>query len=272
VRRRDGSVEALGLDAAVNPAMGAVVQYALRRAPERAPEIAFFDASGVEVRRYTQGVPGALGLCRFVWNLRLPGVEPVTAPDLDPWQRPDGPRVLAGDYEVRLSVDGLTLSAPLRVEPDPRRRASTDDLREQFAFLLAVRDQLGLCNRTINAIDAQLGRVRALAPTAGGSVSPVVAQLEALRGGLIDVHMRGAQLWPSGVHEKLNALFAAADSADAAPTRQEREVLATLAAQVAAMVGRLEAILDTPAMRAVEAATATARTLFEGEGGAPPQR
>src|SRR5262249_33427437 len=57
-------------------------------------------------------------------------------------------------------------------------------------------------------------------------------ELHAIRGTLIDVHMSEAQLWPSGIHEKLNALFDAVDSADYAPPRQTRDVYTELSAQL----------------------------------------
>ena len=269
VRRADGSVTAVGLDVALNRPEGVVVQYALECAPERPPTIAFLDAAGSELRRYERDVPGQAGLNRFAWNLRLAGVEPVKAPDLEPWPRPDGPLVLPGDYTVRLHVDGTVATAPFRVEPDPRIGQPMAALRAQYAFLLEIRDQLALLNRTLNAIDDRRGRLWALAGEGAGGVvariSAAQAELDALRGDLIDVHMGGAQLWPSGLSEKLNALFASADSADAPPTRQEREVLDHLSAQLAERANRFAALLQTPAMRALDEATARARALLGRE-------
>src|SRR5262249_23016737 len=65
--------------------------------------------------------------------------------------------------------------------------------------------------------------------------------LRAIRGALIDTNYRGAQLWASGLHEKLNALFDTVDSGDRAPSRQAREVLAVLSDQLEALLRRWRA-------------------------------
>jgi hypothetical protein len=59
---------------------------------------------------------------------------------------------------------------------------------------------------------------------------------------LIDVDYRGAQLWPSGLHEKLNALFDTVDSGDHAPARQAREVFAVLSGQLDRLLQRFRAV------------------------------
>jgi hypothetical protein len=63
-------------------------------------------------------------------------------------------------------------------------------------------------------------------------VQAVSGELRAIRGTLIDVHMRQSQLWSSGLHEKFNALFDSVDSADYRPPRQAREVFARLRGQL----------------------------------------
>ena len=55
--------------------------------------------------------------------------------------------------------------------------------------------------------------------------------------------MSEAQLWPNGVHEKLNALFDAVDSADYAPPRQTRDVYAELSVQLDALTTGLDTLV-----------------------------
>ena len=87
----------------------------------------------------------------------------------------------------------------------------------------------------INDIDATTARFDSPQREEQGDVRREVA---ALRGALIDADYRGAQLWPSGLHEKLNALFDAVDSGDRAPARQARDVYAALDAQVEELAAR----------------------------------
>ena len=68
------------------------------------------------------------GVNRFVWNLRLPGAPRVEAADLEPWHRDDGPMVVPGSYQVRLTVDDQSLTQSFEVVPDPRIAAGPEDL------------------------------------------------------------------------------------------------------------------------------------------------
>lgn len=185
--------------------------------------------------------------------MRLPGAPDVTAPDLEPWPRPDGPMVLPGSYQVRLTVGEHRLVLPFEIEPDPRITASWEDLQAQFELLQGIIEKLSLTNVTINQIDALLAQAKVweqrTAGLAGGeavrrALAGLQGELHAIRGTLIDVHMQEAQLWPSGLHEKFNALFDAVDSADYVPTGQSREVFAELSAQLDELVERLRRVLD----------------------------
>jgi hypothetical protein len=60
----------------------------------------------------------------------------------------------------------------------------------------------------------------------------ITSELGAIRAKLIDVNMKQSQLWPSGLHEKFNALLDSVDGADYAPPRQARDVYSALCAQL----------------------------------------
>ena len=57
---------------------------------------------------------------------------PISAVFRETPREPRGPWAVPGTYTVRLSVDGRTLSQPLRVKLDPRVKSSAEDLRAQF--------------------------------------------------------------------------------------------------------------------------------------------
>ena len=77
-----------------------------------------------------------------------------------------------------------------------------------------MREQIVVLERRLATSEAPLVRER---------LDTVGAELGAIRGELIDVRYTEAQLWPTGLHEKLNALFDAVDSA-ASPARQMQEL------------------------------------------------
>ncbi len=263
-RLPSGEVAAEYADVGENPPEGVVVWYHLPEAARTPPSLAILDADGRVLREFAGAdVPGRAGLNRFEWNLRLPGATPVGAADLQPWERPDGPLVLPGRYSVRVTVDSWRAAAAFELRPDPRVRTGGEDLAAQQAMLLSIRDRLSQTNETINAIDALRGqlvdwdrRAWARAGVVEGAASRLRAELESIRGQLIDVHMRGSQLWASGLHEKLNALFASVDSADYAPPRQARAVFTELSAQVVDLSARFQSLLaeEVPALNAAIAA------------------
>jgi len=268
VKQADGSLAYQHLDAGENPPAGAVIQYYLAEKPADGVTLTVRDGGGHEVRSCTgkdDKVPAEAGINRFIWNLRRPGSPRVTASDLEPWHRPDGPMVLPGTYQVELTAGDQTRTQPLVIEPDPRIRTSRDDLQAQHDFLLEILAALTTTNEAINRIDALREQ---LAPwerrtedqdedaEVRAAVTGLRDELAAIRGRLIDVNMRQAQLWPSGLHEKLNALFESVDSADYAPPRQAREVFAELSRQLSELTGQLDAVLADGVPRLAAAAAA----------------
>ena len=73
----------------------------------------------------------APGLNRVTWNLSYPG--PTTFPGMILWGATTaGPAALPGSYEVRLTVDGVAQTQPLRIRKHPLRATDDADLKEQF--------------------------------------------------------------------------------------------------------------------------------------------
>jgi photosystem II stability/assembly factor-like uncharacterized protein len=253
IRKADGEHEVRYLDAGENPPNGVVIHYYLSEPPQDTLSLAFLDAEGRELRRYTSGVdrlPAAAGMNRFLWNRRLPGAPKVLAADLEPVARPDGAMVVPGRYAVRLALGAHAETHAFDILPDPRVKTAAGDLEQQFELLGAIIARLSTVNETINAIDEVRDQVRLLdrrlraaeAPSARERLDAVGAELDAIRGKLIDVHWSEAQLWPSGLHEKLNALFDVVDSADRAPARQMHEVFDHLSGELDALLRRWRAV------------------------------
>jgi cell division septum initiation protein DivIVA len=53
---------------------------------------------------------------------------------------------------VRLTVDGQTLTSPLRIVPDPERSAPQADLDAQLQFALRVRDDISKLTAVVNRV------------------------------------------------------------------------------------------------------------------------
>ena len=189
-------------------------------------------------------MPNAAGVNRFTWNLRYPGVESPKAADLATWDRPDGPLIAPGEYRIALSANGSSADVPFVLTANPIMATEQDDLVAQRDFLLGVLESLDRTNRTIDRVDAlrdqlAIWRDRTDDSSLLEGIAVVSADLDEIRGNLIDVNMKGSQLWPSGLHEKFNALLDSADGADYAPPKQAIEVTEQLDGQLIGLIAWL---------------------------------
>jgi len=144
-----------------NPPPGAVIYFAVKEKPKGAT-IEILDSAGKLVRRYTSTELEPLdepldpdddkpkpqidikpGLNRFVWDLRYEDAPRVKGYYLYEYANgAKGPLALPGKYQVKLTVDGKMLSAPLELKPDPRVKAAPADLEKQFATLQNIHAEL----------------------------------------------------------------------------------------------------------------------------------
>ena len=224
------------LNAGHNPRAGIVFWYYLAQAPDEAITLNFQSADGELIRSYSSAEDGgpaaAAGLNRFEWNMRYPGAAAVDGVD-GWWERPDGPLVVPGEYGAELVVDGERKSQRFEVRADPRVETSADDLQQQLDMLLAIRDRLSRNNELINRLvklkrQAEAWAARSDEASLQAAAASIAAEVDGRLPSLINVGYTESQLYESGIHEKLNALFESVDSADYAPPQQAKEVFALL--------------------------------------------
>ena len=108
------------------------------------------------------------GIQRAVWDLRYEGARKIKNGRIDTGDPHTGPRVPPGSYTVKLTAGGKTLTAPLRVDPDPRGDLKQADLDAQAAFAVRVRDDISKLTDLVNQLrsvkDQLKARNAALAP------------------------------------------------------------------------------------------------------------
>jgi hypothetical protein len=119
-------------------------------------------------------MPKNAGLHRFVWDLRYPDPDQLlytyygihvnyfeytladhAIPHNTPWHEPQGPMVVPGRYEIRLTVDGVTHRQPITVKLDPRLNVSTQELQQQLDLAQKVAESMGATYESYNQV-AQL--------------------------------------------------------------------------------------------------------------------
>jgi photosystem II stability/assembly factor-like uncharacterized protein len=177
-----------------NPPQGLVIDYYLKQ-PARDVQLQIFNAEGTLVRSYSNApikpldqppppapgfwelpsrpLPETAGEHRVSWDLRYPtppalffdqssGAVPEDTPFI-----PQGPMALPGDYQVKLTVDGVSYSQPVLLKQDPRlddSPAAIDGIRRQLALsqrIIAVMSASKSAFELANGLDAKLSALHA---------------------------------------------------------------------------------------------------------------
>ncbi len=171
-----------------NPAPGAYIDYFLKEPTDGPVTLEIQDALGNTVRRYSSAQkagnppksvpiaprwfpkPQALstksGMHRFIWDLRYGRSGESVAGDNDDAdeERWVGPLVLPGIYRIKLTVDGKTLTEPLRVTMDPRSHATSAELAAQFRWAQRAFEDMIVAQKSvaeIKGLEAQLENAKA---------------------------------------------------------------------------------------------------------------
>ncbi len=162
---------------AENPPNGAMIDYFLK-APAGVVQLEIYDSQRKLVRRFSSEdqrlakhsplpiaerwfpkpelLEKSAGMHRFVWNLAWgsSGAQETGEVSEDDYLAPRGPHALPGEYEVRLTVDGKTLTQPLKLIMDPRVQANPKDLQDQLRLALEIFQQTQSPRKALAEADA----------------------------------------------------------------------------------------------------------------------
>jgi photosystem II stability/assembly factor-like uncharacterized protein len=239
-----------------NPPAGAVIDYFLPREAKGVVTLEVLDSNGNLVRRYRSDdppdmsdeelareliprywialprtLPKQRGMHRWVWDLHYPAPVsttrgfPISAvPHATP-REPQGPIALAGDYRVRLTVDGRTLEQPLSLKPDPRVTASAEALEEQFRLAAKLGGLLTASSQALLQAQSEQKQLRDIKATGNTrqAVDAFAAKLAVLLGGNRETETAAAAkaeartLLPE-TQGSLDGLYKDVTRGDAAPT------------------------------------------------------
>ena len=247
-----------------NPPNGAVIYYWLKAKP-REIRLEFLDGTGKVVRSFTgrttpegQAAPPPageppvvmdIGLNRFVWNYRLPNAT--TLPGLIMWGGSlAGPRVVPGNYQVRLTVDGKVAGTEsFALKADPRIATTAEDFKKQYDFILMANQKLSATHGAIleirdirRQLDELSGRLKPEQKDLKDRVAEIGKKLTAVEEELIQTKIRSGQdalNYPIKLNNKLAALSATVDGGDFAPTMQAYDVYNDLTARIDAQLAAL---------------------------------
>lgn len=252
-----------GAPIGANPPNGAVVHYFLKDKPKQEVVLEFLDASGKIIRKFSgkpnaPNVPGETpvpleaGLNRFVWNFRYPNATGL--PGLIMWGGSlAGPRVVPGNYQVRLTVDGKAVSTEsFAVKSDLRLATTAEDFQKQFDFLMKSNQKLTETHEVILEIrdlrkqfEDLSARLKPDQKELKDKAADIIKKLTAVEEELMQTKIKSSQdalNFPIKLNNKLAALASTVDSADYAPTNQSYDVYNDLTAKIDAQLAILARI------------------------------
>ncbi len=269
--------------AGANPLYGAVIDYRLAREPKDNEEITleFLDASGKSLRKFSnkgdadddtdagagggeeggfgrrapRKIPAKAGLNRFAWDLRLADASRFKGLIL--WGGGlQGPQIVPGSYQVKLTAFGVTQTRSLEVGSDPRLSTTVADYQKRYDLHLAIRDKLNETHEAIVKIRDARDQIKAVSDRAK-TVTPrdsaiattgrsLIKDLTAVEEALYQTKNRSAQdplNYPIRLNNKLANLVGVLTSADAPPTDQTRAVYQDVAGRIDVELAKLKVLL-----------------------------
>jgi len=270
-----------------NPAGGVVVYYSLKAKPTTDLVLEFMDGGGKSINKFTTRLPrgggggqapatgeqpqpggeegffggGApargttdVGLNRFVWDMRYP--DATRFPGMILWAgQTNGPKVVPGTYQVKLTVDGQTLTQSFEVKPDPRLTTTAADYAKQLDLSLKIRDKLSETHNAIIQIRDVKKQIDDLVKRVGPQSRPIVDAGNALTKKLTEVEEALYQTknqssqdplnFPIRLNNKLAALLGVVARSETPPNDQSFAVYEELTAQINAQLQKLSQVMKT---------------------------
>ena len=275
-----------------NPANGVVVYYSLKAKPTSDVVLELLDSTGKSIRKVTARAPrpqaspqpgaaqltmpaeqqppateeesffgGAparvttdVGLNRFVWDMRYP--DATRFPGMILWAgQTQGPRVAPGSYQVKLTVDGQTMTETFEVKPDPRLTTTPADYAKQLDLALKIRDKLTETHNAIiqirdvkKQIDDLVKRVGPQSKPIADSGNALIKKLTEVEEALYQTKNQSSQdplNFPIRLNNKLAALMGVVSRSETPPNDQSIEVYNDLVRQIDAQLAKLSGIMKT---------------------------
>lgn len=258
-----------------NPAYGTPINYYLPTEDTGKISISILDQEENVIR--TLDGSNKKGVNRVMWDLRYEptykprlrtqppgrpwvqlngeGWRPLVTWDLDLWRGQFGPRVVPGKYKAVINVDGQEYTKELTVLKDPKTDGSVDDIKQQVALSLELRDAMNLAVTMINKIEILRSELTELTPSLEKKSDIKEAQRindlsTTIISTLYDIHLTGARedafRSPMRLYGRLSALASdiTASGIDFKPTNQQGEVHEVLNTRLIKSKSQFEKLID----------------------------
>ena len=264
-----------------NPPDGAIVDYVLKSPSATPVTLEILDPKGSVVRRYSSAdIPEPIdpilnvptywvrpprilssgpGLHRFVWDFRYPDPPaaehdyPISAVYRDTPRVPQGVLALPGTYTVKLTVDGMSLTQPLKFRMDPRVPTSLEGLTAQFDLAMRIDGALRRNDDALKSVRKYRATLReriakASDPAEKEKLEGIDTKAAALEGGRSGRRGRRgsatAEMDFGRIAGALLGLLDVVESTDGAPTTQAVAAAADLEKALDAVLARWQSVRE----------------------------
>jgi photosystem II stability/assembly factor-like uncharacterized protein len=191
------------------------------------------------------------GLNRFVWDMRYPGAT--VFPGMVIWSaRPEnGPLAVPGQYQVRVTANGVTQTQPLTIRKNPEYTHVSDaELQQQFDLAIQIRDRTSEANQAVidirelkKQISERLEKSRNQRLKEAGDL--VTKRLSAVEEEIYQVRNQSNQdplNFPIKINNRLAALRRSVENGDNPPTDASYAVFKELSAELQKQLDAFAAI------------------------------
>ena len=240
---------------------GVTIDFWLKSAPSGDVSLEILDGHGKTIRKYsthrerpTGGEPTGfarffraaqltknVGLNRFSWDLRYESAHEV--PGAVSWGgSPLGPMAAPGTYQVKLTVDGQSYTAPLEVKLDPRLHATQAELDKQLELALQVQAVVSSAHDAVNQIRALHAQLDDIQKRLGPNQKNIADAAKALDGKAVAIEDQLIQSksksnedplnYPIMLADQMMALGGSVDGAPSGPTDADYTVFNQLKPQI----------------------------------------
>lgn len=158
-----------------------------------------------------------------------------------------GPKVVPGEYKVRMTLDGMTQEESFKVLADPRYESTQAELEEQFEFLLGVRNKLTETHQTIKMIRYYRAEMDSMAKKPK-NLKLILVEMDEIEKTLYQTQNKSGQdplNFPIRLNNKLAHLSSVVGNGDYRPTDQSVEVKVELVTKIDAELSRFKKLEQT---------------------------
>ncbi|MCK5652194.1 MAG: hypothetical protein KAJ42_12480, partial [Gemmatimonadetes bacterium] len=236
---------------------GAVIDYYFADSPGGSVTLEILDAAGDVVRSYTGGdaparttttqgmrapqmmrfagsrVDTSPGMHRFVWDLTVAGPE---------GSNRGGPRVVPGQYQARLTADGVSQTRTFRLLIDPRVAedgVTQADLQDQFDISMEI---LALMTEAQGLVAELEGAMERMSGESGQEARRALAELEEIHAALVTDRSISSYPQPM-LLDQIQYLYSMLQTADQKPGRDAYERLEVRKREVVELAQRMRAAM-----------------------------